>query len=355
MGKKIHILGAGLSGMVAGINLARQGYDVLILDRSKRIGGAGIFHPSVHATPVDLPQLSSYIGIDMAAQFHEALDFRVYFGKKEGWRIPATGMFGVERGNRKSAMDMFLYQEAQKAGVKFEFSREIKNHKELPPGSIICTGLFPEMFESLKVPSQGIYGYSARFESDKPNEYVAYFDRFIGEYYYHGIINGFFYGLIFQRRKPVSRDAVKRCQDYLAEREGLELKEWFYIENRVPMATVSNPRLFAEDKILAGTLAGMMDPQILFGIAGALISGKVAALAVENREKALQDFKFYTRNWKENWIGRRIFERIPFRTRLMEQFMVKGSDKVRSFFMQSGRLAIPGVDSYPTIKVEGRI
>ena len=72
-------------------------------------------------------------------------------------------------------------------------------------------------------------------------------------------------------------------------------------------------------------------------------------------EKALQDFKFYTRNWKENWIGRRIFERIPFRTRLMEQFMVKGSDKVRSFFMQSGRLAIPGVDSYPTIKVQGRI
>jgi monoamine oxidase len=34
VGKKIHILGAGLSGMVAGINLARQGYDVLILNQN---------------------------------------------------------------------------------------------------------------------------------------------------------------------------------------------------------------------------------------------------------------------------------------------------------------------------------
>ncbi|MDD5224512.1 MAG: NAD(P)-binding protein [bacterium] len=354
MSKKIHILGAGLSGMVAGINLARQGYEVLILDKSKRIGGAGIFHPSIHATPVDLPQLNSYIGVDMSAHFHESYDFRVYFGKN-GYRIPARDQYGVERGNRKSSMDIYLYEEARKAGVKFEFSREIRNHKELPPGSIIATGLFPEMFESLKVPAQGIYGYVARFESDKPNEYVAYFDKYIGEYYYHGIINGFFFGLIFQRRKPVSREAVMRCQEYLEEREGLKLKEWIYIENQVPMESVSNPRLFAEDKILAGTLSGLMDPMILFGIVGALISGKIAALAVENREKALNDFKFYTRNWRKNWIARRIFEQMPLRTGMMEQFMVKSSERVRRHFMQSGRLAIPGVDSYPTIKVEGRI
>lgn len=354
MSKKIHILGAGLSGMVAGINLARQGYEVLILDKSKKIGGAGIYHPSIHATPADLPQLNSYIGIDMTSQFHEACDFRVYF-KKRGYRIPPQDQFGVERGSRKSSMDIFLYEEALKAGVKFEFSRDIKNHRELPPGSIIATGLFPEMFESLRVPSHGVYGYAARFETDKPNEYVAYFDNYIGEYYYHGIVNGFFFGLIFQRRKPVSREDVKRCQEYLEEREGLTLKEWVYIENQVPMESVSNPRLFADDKILAGTLAGMMDPFILFGIVGALISGKIAALAVENRERALRDFKFYTRNWKENWISRRVFESIPLRTRLTEQFMVRSSERVRGFFMQSGRLAIPGVDSYPTIKVQGRI
>ena len=350
MGKKIHILGAGLSGMVAGINLARQGYDVLILDKSKQIGGAGIFHPSVHATPVETARLASYIGIDLSGHFHEAQNFRAYFGKR-GYRIPATGMYGIERGSRESSIDIFLFREAQKAGVRFEFSREIRNHQELPPGSIIATGLFPEMFESLRVPSQGVYGYAARFESDKPNEYLVYFDDYIGEYYYHGIINGVFFGLIFQRKKPVSRDAVKRCQDYLAEREGLDLKEWFYIENQVPMASVRNPRLFVEDKILAGTLAGMMDPALLFGIVGAIISGKVAALAVENREKALRDFKFYTRNWKGNWIARRILERIPLRSRLNEQFLVKGSEGLKKFFLQSGKLAIPGVENYPMMNI----
>jgi len=43
--------------------------------------------------------------------------------------------------------------------------------------------------------------------------------------------------------------------------------------------------------ILAGTLAGMQDPSMVLGVHGALVSGKIAALAVTDKEKALKEFK----------------------------------------------------------------
>ncbi|UCD84772.1 MAG: NAD(P)-binding protein [Deltaproteobacteria bacterium] len=351
MGEKINILGAGLSGMVAAIDLARQGYEVTVLDRAARIGGSETLHPSVHGTPVKKERTWNYVGIDLSPCFHPVQDVRFYYGSN-GYRIPPDGIYevyAVERGNRESSLDSFIYQKAQEADVRFEFSRDIKSHRELPAGSIIASGLFPEMYDSLKVPYVQVHCYMLKFETDKPTEVVAYFDDYIGDYYYHGIVNGIFFGLLFQRM-PFPRDALKRCQEFLEEREGLTGKDWKYINVWVPIASIRNPRLFAEDKILAGTISGMMDPMMLFGIVGAILSGKIAALAVYNREQAVKDFKYYNRNWRRNYINRRIFERLPFRVKIMEWMTFSGSERMRRSFLQSGKLAIPGVESYPVIK-----
>ena len=40
------VVGAGLGGLVAAINLAREGRDVLVLDKETRVGGSPHFHPS---------------------------------------------------------------------------------------------------------------------------------------------------------------------------------------------------------------------------------------------------------------------------------------------------------------------
>ena len=50
--KKVHIVGAGLSGMVAAINLAREGHQVIILEGASKIGGIHPHHPSIHGTPM---------------------------------------------------------------------------------------------------------------------------------------------------------------------------------------------------------------------------------------------------------------------------------------------------------------
>ncbi len=46
MAEKIHILGAGLSGMVAAITLARQGREVLVIEGEKKLGGMQSAHCS---------------------------------------------------------------------------------------------------------------------------------------------------------------------------------------------------------------------------------------------------------------------------------------------------------------------
>ena len=49
----VTIYGCGMSGLVAAINLARQGIHVTVHDREPGYGGSRLFNPSTHATPLD--------------------------------------------------------------------------------------------------------------------------------------------------------------------------------------------------------------------------------------------------------------------------------------------------------------
>ena len=59
----------------------------------------------------------------------------------------------------------------------------------------------------------------------------------------------------------------------------------------MPVATIKAPRIYVGSKILAGTLAGAIDPVAFFGLHGGLISGKIAAIAVEDKERGWREFK----------------------------------------------------------------
>ena len=51
--KSITIAGAGLSWMISAINLAREDYDVTIIEAEKQIWGTELYHPSIHITPIN--------------------------------------------------------------------------------------------------------------------------------------------------------------------------------------------------------------------------------------------------------------------------------------------------------------
>ena len=65
-----------------------------------------------------------------------------------------------------------------------------------------------------------------------------------------------------------------------------------------PTGSFSNPRLFSGDLILTGTLSGMQDPSMVLGVHGALVSGRIAAMAVNDRERATAEFRRMNRWWR---------------------------------------------------------
>src|SRR5659263_188038 len=65
------IYGAGMSGLIAAANLAREGYSVTVHDREPGYGGSQMYNPSTHVTPIDPVKTSEYIGIDITGAFHQ--------------------------------------------------------------------------------------------------------------------------------------------------------------------------------------------------------------------------------------------------------------------------------------------
>ncbi len=74
------------------------------------------------------------------------------------------------------------------------------------------------------------------------------------------------------------------------------------------MGSFANPRLFHDRFILAGTLAGAQDPVLLFGVHGALVTGRIAALAVDEPERAYREFRKVNRFWRMSYLNRRLIE-----------------------------------------------
>jgi flavin-dependent dehydrogenase len=108
----------------------------------------------------------------------------------------------------------------------------------------------------------------------------------------------------------VGTEDLETCRRDVQKKFGLDFEKWLYFTGRVPTGSARNPRLFQDGYILAGTLSGAMDPGALFGIHGAILSGKVAATAVDNPDLAINEFKDLTRFYRISFYLRRFFSRV---------------------------------------------
>jgi len=287
------IVGAGLSGMVAGINLARQGFEVLILEKEKAIGGAPLFHPSLHATPIDIPYTSAFTGIDLSGSFQLLSDFHTWVKNKRFF--PNLNNYGVERGGRDTAIDACLYRMCLQHGVRFEFGQPLRRLSDVPPGSIIATGLMATVDEFRANKVIAGKGYSFLMESRLGPASWQYADMYCSDYFYAVAMNGLLYGLVFGRREEIDRKWLDVIDRQFLEREGIAIQGWRPFQCQVMMGC----RLFfgpGNRYIMTGSASGSMDPYFGFGIVGALTSGKIAALAVRDPEGAQVLFDQINRN-----------------------------------------------------------
>ncbi|MBC7230994.1 MAG: NAD(P)-binding protein [Actinobacteria bacterium] len=300
----VTIYGAGMSGLVAAIDLARKGYGVVVHDREKGYGGDSIYNPSTHTTGIDVGRTSEYVGIDLSPVFHPLARCPFYFHETVlEAPLEDLDMYTVERGNRPTSLDTLLYGEALKLGVEFRFDSPLRKEDlpRLPENTIVACGLTPSVYEMLGIPYLRWYGWISRGEIGFSNISWIWIDEVVTEYGYLSSCNNFYFDLLFSIR-PIDRAALKKYSDFMARHEGVEHREWRYVSGAVPIAAPDNPRLFHRDLILCGTISGAMDPFFWFGILGALISGKVAAMAVYDRSKALEEFERFNRGFKAGFL-----------------------------------------------------
>lgn len=299
---EVTIFGAGMSGLIAAINLARDGYSVTVHDREPGYGGSQLYNPSTHVTPLDPVKTSEYIGIDISPAFHQVLECPAYFHHTKVM-LPVEGVCAVERGNRPTSLDTLLYNECQGLSIKFEWGSKLekKDLDNLPENTIIACGLTPSVYDMLDIPYLRWYGWLSRGEIGIGSYAWLWFDECITEYGYLSAVNNYFFNLLFSIRE-IDRSCLNKYKSFMVRHEGIEHSDWDYVNGAVPLASLENPKLFWKDAVLCGTISGAMDPMLWFGISGALVTGKVAALAISDRPKAISDFERFTRRYKENFI-----------------------------------------------------
>jgi flavin-dependent dehydrogenase len=324
---EVIVVGAGLAGLTAAILCARAGHEVRVLERYKRVGGAPGHHPSVDSTPMLPERMGKLLGIELKPpQITPTPTVRFFvYGKSYTMDGHRQYVHAVERGSRPTSLENYLYRIAQEAGVSFEFGWTLKSQKdaaELPPGSIIATGLHHESYLALGIPWQDVYGFVANGRFEGPPMAVAWFDTFAGDYSYFANANGIGFALAFDRQ-PLPRHAQESFVKRLHQDLGVELEGWRTFEGAVGVKRLDNPRLFSGPLILAGSLAGMQDPFFFFGVHASLISGSIAALAVDDKAAAWERFRKISVLYKYSFVGRRLFEPLPHHVRkpLLHAFM----------------------------------
>ena len=352
---KITIVGAGLSGMVAAIHLAREGREVEVLEGHSGIGGMKGVHPSAHTTPIDVEAVSRTINIDLSSCFKPIRDFRMGVLNRL-YTCASDSLYCVERSSRPTSLDSFLYAECLRHGVTFCFNTMVKDPLlTLPPDSIIATGLHPEMFDALEIPYNRVYSFWMHAErntgmfNDLKMEFeqllVGYMDNYTNDYFYVTAMNDLWYALLFSR-KPLSKANLSDCVKKVKERLGVSLDGWKFLTGCVPTRSFRNPRLFLGDKILTGSLSGSMDPMFLFGIHGALLSGRIAAIAVTDMEKAEAEFRNLNRFYVSTLIMRRIYEKNFFRNYILNLML----RRIPRTSIEMSRIVSLGVPGYRAFK-----
>ncbi len=316
MRRKAEIVGAGLAGLTAAVTLARRGYRVTVYEGRESVGGEMSYADS---TLMDLEAVRTLLGVEVDEALEPWTVTRAWaYGRKYEFGLP-RGVEGymVERGKGESSLERVLYRQAMREGVEVITGKRLSKEelRELPPRTVLATGLDREAFEALDIPCRPFFCHLAEGRGDPSRPgVIIHLDRFtreFGYYFQKGEVAG---ALVFSLQRPLTDGEKESFKAALAENDGIQFENW---HDRLaawaawPLGSWRGPRLFHGDNILAGTVAGLVSPVLLFGVNGALVSGRVAALAVEDPDEARREFRRLAPLFWPQFLFRKLREYLP--------------------------------------------
>ncbi|MEK7172475.1 MAG: NAD(P)/FAD-dependent oxidoreductase [Patescibacteria group bacterium] len=274
--KEIGIVGAGLSGLTAGINLAKAGYKVKIFEKNDMVGKR--FHG-------DYQGIENWVyeqdAIDCLRDLNIELNFPCYpvnelniigpDGVAKNFKFLKNAFYLVKRGTTPDTLDQNLYQQAIKSGVEIIFNSP-QNH--LCFGDIIARGYFPDPFTDAIA-----FGYT--FLTDKPDQaWVIVDDKIAPDgYNYCLIANGqATIAICIFKNYDKSQEYLTKTAQIFQQHIGLEMKD------ARTFGGTSNGFLMKKatfnSRLYVGEAAGFIDGMWGFGMKYAMKSGYLAAQSI---------------------------------------------------------------------------
>lgn len=271
--RKIKILGAGLSGLTAAINLAKSGYSVEVYEKNKDVGMR--FNGDIQGLEnwsdkkdicEELKELN--VGVDFdCTPFHDVILTNCSKAREIHWKKPI--FYLLKRGPFSGTIDYSLKAQALKSGVNIHFQECLAKNE----ADIIATG--PIVDEAV-----GIVKGIAFKTNSKDTAILAFNDELASKgYSYLLVMNG--YGCLCT---VVRRSEAIRINSYFEKTKEFFLgKMGFQIQ---PVNDVSGIGSFSIKKVTEGAalyvgeVAGLQDFCLGFGMRFAFASGYLAAQSV---------------------------------------------------------------------------
>lgn len=279
--KNIKILGAGISGLTAAINLAKAGYKVTVYEKNKDVGMR--FHG-------DLEGLENWSEKEDIIRQLEEMNLKINFDcdpfneiivtdceKKSKISFKKPLFYLVKRGSFRNSLDYGLKKQALDAGVEILFNKTILPEK----ANIVATG---PILKEIGVIDKGLV-----FKTNSKNSAVLAFNEDLAfeGYSYLLITKGYgcICAVVLNELNKIN-ECFKKTKEFFIKKYNLKIRSGknaggigsFALKHVLEVKHKKNETLYV------GEAAGFQDFLWGFGMRYAFESGYLAAYSLINNE-----------------------------------------------------------------------
>ena len=316
--EEIKILGAGISGLTAGIILAKNNYPVKIFEKRSRVGS--FIKKDIHSLrnySYDYDVIEKYkeLGIKISNFYPIFKEFRFSPSLKyiEIYSKNKPLFYNVIRGYAdERSLDIDLFNQAKKYGAEFIFNSNIDPDKKsdidiIATGAVYRKGLvYGQHYKNISIEPNALYFFLQNVHSSYAYSYIVPFSE-----------NEASLAIVSPRQE--NKEYIKKEFNKLLKENNVVKKviknanlenDFFgYASFKIPETAIKHKKLYV------GEAAGFLDATTGYGIHFAVLSGYLAAQSIIKN-------KNYDELWK-NSFEEELKKRI-IRRNLMKKLGVKG-------------------------------